>query len=114
MTMPRRNLLPASGQWVSLLGVEAFFMTRSQKFFFFTGLGFLVAFVLSGQYLRHIVRPQLGEDMAHRMMARASHLYLLFVSLLILLASLVELPATGGPIRTAMKTGRVALLASGT
>jgi hypothetical protein len=63
-----------------------------RKSLFIFGIVLLFVFVLTGQYLEHVLRPHYGDAAAPRMMARASHLYLLFISLMLMLASLIPLP----------------------
>jgi hypothetical protein len=65
-------------------------MRRSDKIFFALGTGLFLYFLYTGRVLTHVIKPALGEDAAHRMMARASHIYILFDSLLLILASLIE------------------------
>ncbi len=79
---------------------------------FYSGLALLVGFALTGQYLKHSVRPAFGDDIAHRMMARANHLYLLFISLLLMTASQID--AAGRPvwIRRAVAGGKILLSVS--
>lgn len=71
------------------------------------GLILFAAFLLTGWHLMEVVRPSHVEDPGIRMMARASHIYLLFSSLLILAAALVD--GDFGPrwIRFSVKLGQV-------
>jgi hypothetical protein len=71
---------------------------------FHFGLVLLVGFALTGEYLKHTV--------AHRMMARANHLYLLFISLLLMISS--QLDAAGRPawIRRMVAGGKILLSVS--
>jgi hypothetical protein len=87
-------------------------MTRTRKFLFLYGLLLIAGFALSGQYLKLVVVPGLGEDIAHRMMARASHLYLLFIGLLVTASSLVDDPTRLRSIAMAMGLGRAILVLS--
>lgn len=80
---------------------------------FWLGLALLIGFALTGQYLMHSVRPTLGEaDLAHRMMARANHLYIMFIGLLILAASLVETTGAQAWVRRTVVAGKVLLCIS--
>jgi hypothetical protein len=87
-------------------------MTRTRKFMFLYGLLLIAGFALSGQYLKHVVVPGLGEDMARRMMARASHLYLLFIGLLITVSAIVDSPARPRILYFAVNLGRTTLILS--
>jgi hypothetical protein len=68
-----------------------------RKSLFIFGIVLLFVFVLTGQYLEHVLRPHYGDAAAPRMMARASHLYLLFISLMLMLASLIPFPMRRPP-----------------
>jgi hypothetical protein len=87
-------------------------MTRTRKLLFVYGLALIIGFVLTGQYLKHVVKPGFGEDVAHRMMARASHIYLLFIGLLITVSALVDDPSRPRIIILAMNLGRAVLVLS--
>lgn len=87
-------------------------MTRSRKLLFLYGLALIFGFALTGQYLKHVVKPGFGDDVAHRMMARASHLYLLFIGLLITVSALVDDPSRPRIIALAMRLGRAVLVLS--
>ncbi|MBW8887115.1 MAG: hypothetical protein JF616_05075 [Fibrobacteres bacterium] len=80
---------------------------------FYLGLFLLIGFVFTGMYLRYHVKPALGDDIAHRMMARANHLYLLFISLLIMTASQIDVTSRAAWIRRTTATGKLLLCASG-
>lgn len=91
-------------------------MTLARKCLFILGLFLLFGFAMTGQYLEHVLRPQYGEDEAHRMMARASHLYLLFISLMLMLASLIPVPVSQIGCATTARLGvdwRVRLMGMG-
>lgn len=79
---------------------------------FYSGLALLLGFVLTGQYLKHSVRPAFGDDIAHRMMARANHLYLLFISLLLMIASQIDAAGRPAWIRRAVAGGKTLLSVS--
>lgn len=51
------------------------------------GLVFFVLFLLSGQYMRHVFTPAHLEDLVPRVQIRSNHIYLLFITLLNLVAS---------------------------
>jgi hypothetical protein len=87
-------------------------MARQKTMFRFGAL-LLIGFVLSGMYLRWFVKPALGEDMAHRMMAKANHLYLLFISLLIMTASRIDVSGQAAWMRRATAAGKALLCLSG-
>jgi hypothetical protein len=84
-------------------------MTSRHGPIFYLGLALLIGFALTGQYLQHSVKPAFGDDIAHRMMARANHLYLLFISLLLMISSQID--AAGRPvwIRRAVAAGKILL-----
>ncbi|MDQ3000730.1 MAG: hypothetical protein M3Y08_05670 [Fibrobacterota bacterium] len=90
-------------------------MTLARKCLFILGLFLLFGFTMTGQYLEHVLKPQYGDDEAHRMMARASHLYLLFISLMLMLASLIPVPVRRVGSATALSgvDWRVRLMALG-
>lgn len=87
-------------------------MARKKPLFYF-GAALLAGFVLSGLYLKFFVKPALGDDLAHRMMARANHLYLLFISLLIMTASQIDAGGRAAWIRRATAWGKGLLCLSG-
>jgi hypothetical protein len=87
-------------------------MTRNRKILFLYGLALLLGFALTGQYLQRVVQPAHEGDAAIRMMARANHLYLLFISLLIMVTAFVENPPGNRGIAWAMNAGRGFLLLS--
>ncbi len=56
------------------------------------GFLFLLAFLATGQYMRHVFLPEYSEALIQRMQIRSNHIYLLFIALLNLLAAGVEVP----------------------
>lgn len=87
-------------------------MTKSQKTYLLFGLALLLVFVGSGQFLKKSVVPQFFHQPEIRMMARASHIYILFQALLILLMSQITPPCQPGLLRFLFNFGRVILLAA--
>jgi hypothetical protein len=79
---------------------------------FYLGLALLIGFALTGQYLKLSVRPAFGDDIAHRMMARANHLYLLFISLLLMISSQIDAAGRPAWIRRAVAVGKTLLALS--
>ena len=77
------------------------------------GLLLFAAFLLSGWHLMETVKPAHLDQPGIRMMARASHVYLLFSSLLVLAASLVD--GDFGPrwIRLSVKLGQLLVAMAG-
>lgn len=64
-----------------------------QKIQFYFGIILFVIFLATGQYLKWVIKPEYLLQIDQRMMARANHIYILFVSLLNILGSLVEFDA---------------------
>ncbi|MEO6097651.1 MAG: hypothetical protein ABIW76_19135 [Fibrobacteria bacterium] len=87
-------------------------MTRFRKFLLLYGLALIFGFAMTGQYLKHVVKPGFGDDIVHRMMARANHIYLLFIGLLITASALVDDPSRPRLIVLAMRLGRAVLILS--
>lgn len=58
------------------------------------GLVFFLLFLLSGQYLRHVFTPEHLDQLVQRTQIRSNHIYLLFIALLNLLASRIEVRPT--------------------
>lgn len=73
------------------------------------GLVLFAAFLFSGAHLMRVVKPGHLEDGAIRMMARANHIYLLFVSLLITASSLVDSEFGARWIRLCVRLGQLLL-----
>jgi hypothetical protein len=71
------------------------------------GLLLFAAFLLSGWHLMEVVKPAHLEEPGIRMMARANHIYLLFSSLLILAAALVDSDFGARWIRLSVKLGQL-------
>ncbi len=94
---------------LATLVLPLFIMGPRRNPLFYLGLALLVSFALSGQYLKHSVKPDFGEDIAHRMMARANHLYLLFISLLLMISSLIDAAGRPNWIRRAVAGGKIIL-----
>lgn len=78
----------------------------------YLGILLILGFLLSGQYLKHVARPELGDDFLRRMMIRANHLYLLFIGLLVLTASQVNSKTAPAWIRYTVASGKVCLCLS--
>lgn len=57
-----------------------------KKLNLYFGLLLFVVFLLTGQYMQHVFRPQYEEQLVLRMQVRANHIYILFISLLNILA----------------------------
>lgn len=87
-------------------------LKRTDRLLFGIGAALLIVFLLTGQYLQHVVKPGLGEDTAHRMMARASHLYIFFISLLIMLSSFIEADPRSPRIGRCIYAGKALLVAA--
>lgn len=87
-------------------------MTRTGKLLFLYALALLAGFALTGQYLQRVLTPGYGEDALHRMMARANHLYILFIALVILGSALIENPAGNRPVKALMDFGRILLVSA--
>jgi hypothetical protein len=87
-------------------------MSPRKQPYFYLGILSLVLFALSGKYLQFVVLPKWETEHLIRMMSRANHIYLLFMGLLILVASQVE--AKGSPtwIRIAVAVGKITLCVS--
>jgi hypothetical protein len=79
----------------------------ARKLLLVFGLILFTAFLLTGWHLMEVVKPAHAEDPEIRMMARASHIYLLFSSLLILAAALVEADFGTLWIRVSVKLGQI-------
>lgn len=87
-------------------------MTRSGKILFLYALALLAGFALTGQYLQRVLTPGYGEDALHRMMARANHLYILFIALAILGSAVIENPSENRPVKALMDLGRILLVSA--
>jgi hypothetical protein len=74
------------------------------------GLAALVAFLASGQYMRHNHLP--GLDDATRLLFRSTHIYLLFSALVNLTLGIYLTPAIRGWRRWLQRTGSVLILAA--
>lgn len=79
----------------------------ARKLLLLFGLILLTAFLLTGWHLMEVVKPAHAEDPGIRMMARSSHVYLLFSSLLILAAALVDGDFGARWIRLSVKLGQI-------
>jgi hypothetical protein len=71
------------------------------------GLLLFLAFALSGIHLMEVVMPEHQDQGEIRMMARSSHIYLLFISLLILCAALIDTDFGARWIRLSVKLGQI-------
>jgi hypothetical protein len=79
---------------------------------FYLGLACLVFFAITGQILGRVIQPHFGTEELPRMMARANHIYVLFIGLLLLIASQVDSKGAPAWIRFSVSTGKLALVAS--
>jgi hypothetical protein len=77
------------------------------------GLMLLACFLATGYYMASYFRPEHLNEITMRMQIRASHVYLLFIALLNLLAFRVELTPPGRLTTFFERTFRVMLIAAG-
>lgn len=87
-------------------------MTPKKQPFLYLGMVLLLVFVGSGQFLLRVIKPHYGEMVLPRMMARANHIYLLFIGLLVLVASQVDTKGYSVWIRRAINLGKALLVVS--
>lgn len=57
-----------------------------KKFNLFFGLALFVAFLMTGYYMKEYFKPAHQEDYLMRLQIRSSHIYILFISLLNIIA----------------------------
>jgi hypothetical protein len=77
------------------------------------GTALFIAFLLTGQYLQRVFVPVHQADLALRMMARANHLAILFLSLLNVTGALVEFGSGSRRIRLLGSASRMFVMLSG-
>jgi hypothetical protein len=87
-------------------------MTPVQKSLLAFGIGLFAVFLLTGVYLMKVIEPAHAQDHTVRMMARANHVYILFVSLLIMLAAPVDTRTAARWLRISVGAGQASLVAS--
>lgn len=86
-------------------------MSRIRKIQIAYGIALLIAFALTGQYLMRVFVPRHAGEIHLRMMARADHIYILFLALLNLLHARIESPA--GPGWRARAAGLARIISMG-
>ena len=74
------------------------------------GLLLFLAFILSGQYMRHVFTPEHLDDLIQRAQIRSNHIYVLLSALLNLLASRIPTEYTRSWQRYADATARALLM----
>lgn len=87
-------------------------MTPRKNPLLWLGLALLIVFALSGLYLNRVTAPAHPEGAPERMLARASHIYILFIGLVVLAASLVRTEGDPAWIRRAVAAGKAMLIGS--
>jgi len=77
------------------------------------GLVFLTGFLISGYYMAKYFRPAHMDELTVRMQIRASHIYLLFIALLNLIAFKCELTQANKSVVFVERIFRFLLIAAG-
>lgn len=57
-----------------------------KKINLYFGLVLFIVFLLTGQYMEYVFKPQHFDELVMRMQVRANHIYILFISLINILA----------------------------
>lgn len=88
-------------------------VSRIRKIQFAFGILLLIAFALTGQYLMRVFVPRHLGELHFRMMARADHIYILFLAMLNLMHARIESPSAPGWQAKMASVSRILLMGTG-
>ncbi|GEM_PF-5175889 len=88
-------------------------MKRTPKIQFAYGMLLFGIFLLTGQYLKWVIKPRYLIEIDQRMMARANHIYIFFISMLNVLSSLIETEKGTRWVAACGWVSRIVLMISG-